>query len=126
MRRCSLLAFLALVVAACTAAPFTNRNQLILVSPEEEMKLGAQAYAQVLAKSSVVKNPQVTGPIEEVGRRIAHAANRPDFQWQFAVLDAPKERNAFALPGGKVAVYTGLLPVAQTTSGLAVVLGHEI
>src|SRR5207249_11142306 len=62
---------------------------------------------------------------QSVGRRIAQVADRPDFRWEFAVID-DKQVNAFCLPGGKVAVYTGILPVAQTTTGLAVVLGHEI
>jgi predicted Zn-dependent protease len=115
-----------LVLAACAKVPFTNRSQLILVSPDEEMKLGAQAFKQVLSKGKVVKAETVTRPVLGVGQRLARAANRPEFKWEFAVLDDPKQVNAFALPGGKVAVYTGILPVAQTTNGLAVVLGHEI
>lgn len=68
----------------------------------------------------------VVAPVEEVGRRIAGAADRPNFQWRFVVIEAPKTVNAFCLPGGKVAVYTGLLPIAKDSNGLAVVLGHEI
>jgi predicted Zn-dependent protease len=122
--RLSLLAVLAVV--ACTAAPHTRRSQLILVSPEQESKLGAQAFRQVLTKSRVDPRPTVIRPVQEVGGRLARAANRRDFKWEFAVIDDPKQVNAFALPGGKVAVYTGLFPVAQDTNGLAVVLGHEI
>jgi metalloendopeptidase OMA1, mitochondrial len=114
------------IVAGCAKTPFTNRSQLILVSPDEEMKLGAQAFKQVLAKERVVKDGTVTRSVLEVGQRLARAANRPEFKWEFAVLEDRKQANAFALPGGKVAVYTGILPVAQTTNGLAVVLGHEI
>jgi predicted Zn-dependent protease len=122
-----LAAVVALVVLiGCASAPFTHRSQLILVSQEEEAKLGAQAFQEVLAKSHVVKSESVVGPVEEVGRRIARAADRPDYRWQFVVIDDPKQQNAFALPGGKVAVYTGLFPVAQNTNGLAVVMGHEI
>jgi predicted Zn-dependent protease len=115
-----------LILAACTAAPFTKRSQLILVSADEETQLGAQAYKEVLTKSRIDRSDTVVKPIEAVGRRLEQAADRPDYAWQFTVIDDPKQVNAFALPGGKVAVYTGLLPVAQTTSGLAVVLGHEI
>jgi metalloendopeptidase OMA1, mitochondrial len=124
---CRALALLiVLSVAACTQAPYTHRSQLILVSPEEENKLGAQAYQQVLSESRVDKRPTDNQPVEEVGRRIAQAAERPDYHWQFAVIDDPKQVNAFALPGGKVVVYTGIFPVAQDTNGLAVVLGHEV
>ena len=114
------------IVAGCATAPYTHRGQLILVSPEEETKLGAQAYQQVLAKSRLDSRPAVVAPVEAVGRRLAAAADQPRYQWRFAVIDDPKQQNAFALPGGKVAVYTGILPVAVDTNGLAVVLGHEI
>ena len=110
----------------CARAPYTRRSQLILVSPEEESKLGQQAFQQVLSKSKIVDRETVVAPVQEVGRRLARVAERPDYQWRFVVIDDPKQVNAFALPGGKVAGYTGLFPVAQTTSGLAVVLGHEI
>ena len=115
-----------LALAGCARTPYTNRSQLILVSADEEKTLGAQAFQQVLSKSKILTDGAVVGPVEEVGRRLARAANRSDYQWRFAVIDDPKQRNAFALPGGKVAVYTGIFPVAQTTAGLAVVLGHEI
>ncbi len=118
------LAVLALL--ACARAPYTRRSQLILVSSEEETKLGTQAFGEVLKKSRVDARPAVNRPVEEVGQRIARVADRPDYKWRFVVLDDPKQVNAFALPGGKVAVYSGLFPVAQDTNGLAVVLGHEI
>jgi predicted Zn-dependent protease len=123
-RHAALLGLLAVV--ACTSAPYTRRSQLVLVSPEQEAKLGAQAFRQVLGESRVETRPAVNRPVQEVGRRLARAANREEFQWEFAVIDDPKQVNAFALPGGKVAVYTGLFPIAQDTTGLAVVLGHEI
>jgi predicted Zn-dependent protease len=124
-RRAVLLGLLATLVA-CVRAPYTRRSQLILVSPEEEAKLGTQAFQQVLAKSRVVTRDEVVAAVTEVGRRLARAAERPEYRWQFAVIDDAKQQNAFALPGGKVAVYTGLFPVARTTTGLAVVLGHEL
>src|SRR5712692_8309346 len=125
MRRTALAVGL-LAAVACATAPYTRRSQLILISAEQETKLGAQAYQEVLAKSRIERRGAVVQPIEAVGQRIARVVNRPDFHWQFTVIDDPKQQNAFALPGGKVAVYTGILPVAQTTAGLAVVLGHEI
>ena len=114
------------IVAGCARTPYTNRSQLILVSAAEESKLGAQAYKEVLSKGTVVRDASVTRPVLDVGHRLARAANRPEFKWEFSVIEDAKQANAFALPGGKVAVYTGILPVAQTTNGLAVVLGHEI
>jgi predicted Zn-dependent protease len=115
-----------LLVVACTQTPFTKRSQLILVSTEEETKLGAQAYREVLSKSPTVTSGQYVTPVRRIGERLARAADRPDYKWEFAVIDDPKQINAFALPGGKVAVYTGILPVAQDSDGLAVVMGHEI
>jgi predicted Zn-dependent protease len=119
-------AALVLCLGACASAPYTHRSQLILVSESQESKLGADAYRQVLAKERICTDPQINAVVREVGERIARAADRPDYRWQFTVIDAPNTVNAFALPGGKVAVYTGLLPVAQDSAGLAAVLGHEV
>src|SRR6266403_4616749 len=117
---------LAALLAGCAAAPYTRRSQLILISPEEENKLGARAFQQVLGKSHVDGRVQVNGPVEGVGQRLARVAERPDYKWRFMAIDDPKQQNAFCLPGGKVAVYTGIFPIAESTNGLAVVLGHEI
>ena len=64
--------------------------------------------------------------MQQVGKRIAAAANKPDYQWEFTVIDDPKQANAFCLPGGKVAVYTGIFPIAKDEAGLATVIGHEV
>lgn len=90
------------------------------------MTLGAQAYQQILSKAKISNDPKANAIVHEVGERIARVANRPDYRWDFRVLDDPEMVNAFALPGGKVAVYTGLFPVAHDSAGLAAVLGHEI
>ena len=115
-----------LAVAACATTPYTNRSQLMVVSQGEEMRLGAQAYQEVLSESKIEKDPRVNDIVRRIGQRIATAANRPDYQWEFVVIDAPDTVNAFALPGGKVAVYTGMFPVAKTEAGLATVMGHEV
>src|SRR2546426_3068816 len=117
---------LAALLAGCAAAPYTRRSQLILISPEEENELGARAFQQVLGKSHVDGRAQVNGAVEAVGQRLARVAERPDYKWRFVAIDDPKQQNAFCLPGGKVAVYTGIFPLAESTNGLAVVLGHEI
>lgn len=115
-----------LLVLGCARAPYTNRRQLIMVSPQEEASLGARAFSQVVSKSRLDRNPRTNAAVDEVGRRLAAVANRPDFQWNFVVIDDDRKVNAFCLPGGKVAVYTGILPIAQDQAGLAVVMGHEI
>jgi predicted Zn-dependent protease len=106
--------------------PYTHRSQLVLVSEGTMDKLGAQAFQQVLSKEKIDQNPQVNEIVDDVGERIARAADKPQYHWQFVVIDDPKTANAFALPGGKVATYTGLFPVAESTAGLAAVLGHEV
>ena len=120
------LAAFALCAASCATAPYTHRSQLIVVSQSQETALGADAYRETLAKAKVDTDPQINAIVREVGERIARVADRPDYKWEFTVIDAPNTVNAFALPGGKVAVYTGLLPVAQDTAGLAAVIGHEV
>jgi len=115
-----------LILSACATAPYTQRSQLILISSSEENRLGVQAFQQVLAKEKVTRDPVLQGVVDRIGWRVATAANRPDFQWQFVVIDNEKTANAFALPGGKVAVYTGIFPVAKTEGGLAAVMAHEV
>jgi metalloendopeptidase OMA1, mitochondrial len=118
-------AIVLVLAAGCATAPYTNRRQLIMVSPQQEAALGAQAFHQVVSRSRIDRDPRINAQVEEVGRRLATVANRPDFQWTFVVID-DRQANAFCLPGGKVAVYTGILPIAQDQAGLAVVMGHEI
>jgi len=119
-------AIVLVLAAGCVTAPYTNRRQLILVSQQEEAALGTQAFQQVVSRSEIDRNPTTNAAVEQVGRRLAAVANRPDFQWKFVVIKNDKEANAFCLPGGKVAVYTGILPIAEDQAGLAVVMGHEI
>lgn len=121
------------MLAACETAPVTGRSQIMLVSENEERQMGLQAYQQVLAKEPLSHDAEANALVEKVGRRIAAAAERPPaemwrtprFRWEFKTIDK-NEPNAFCLPGGKVAVYTGLLPITRTEAGLAVVIGHEV
>ncbi len=107
--------------------PLTGRTQLVDISQEQEMALGLQSYNQILSQSQVVSEGKVVDVVRSLGQRIAKAAADvdPGFQWEFNVINS-EQANAFALPGGKVAVYTGILPVVENTDGLAVVMGHEI
>lgn len=115
----------ALIVVGCTSAPVTNRKQLLVMSEEKENAMGLTAYQEVLKEEPVTKNQAAADMVRRVGERIAAVANRPDFQWEFNLIESPTQ-NAFCLPGGKVAVYTGILPVCQNEAGLAVVMSHEI
>lgn len=111
--------------SGCASAPVTGRRQLLTVSAAEENKMGLTAYQEVLEKEPVTQNAAYSEMVERVGQRIAAVANRPDFDWEFKVIEADTQ-NAFCLPGGKVAIYTGMLPVCETEAGLAVVMSHEI
>ncbi len=109
--------------------PLTGRKQLRTMKPVQEMQLGLQSYQQILADngSNVLSRGPVVDAVNEIGVRIARAAKPedPGFDWQFNVIES-EQANAFALPGGYTAVYTGLVPIAENEDGLAVVMGHEI
>ena len=87
--------------------------------------LGASAYEEATAEFEIVTGTPDAEMVQRVGRRIA-AASKLNYEWEFRLLDAPDVANAFALPGGKVAVYSGLLSVTQNEDALAAVLGHEV
>lgn len=116
---------LALAVVGCVTLPETGRSAFFLTTPQEEAQLGAQAYRDILSKERVSADPRWNAMVMRVGRRIAAAARRPDFQWEFRVLES-KEPNAFCLPGGKVAFYTGIFPVAKNEAAVAAIMGHEV
>jgi predicted Zn-dependent protease len=123
------------VVSGCETNPYTGRSQLLMTSVSEEMQLGAQAYSQVKNDPKVrqSQDPREIEPVKQVAARIIEAAKRSkyaemaqQFRWEVIVIKDDKTMNAFVLPGGKIAVYTGILPVARTEAGLAAVLGHEV
>jgi predicted Zn-dependent protease len=116
---------LALAPAGCETVPYTGRSQLQLVSPDEEAKMGVQSYQEIVSKATVSTDQQATAMVQRVGSRIA-AVTDLKYQWEFKLIADDKQANAFALPGGKVAVYTGILPITRDEAGLAAVLGHEI
>ena len=105
--------------------PLTGRTQLVDISREQEAALGYQSYRQVLRQSSVVKEGQAYEQVRSIGSRLAKVAEDPGFEWEFNLIQS-QEVNAFCLPGGKVAIYTGILPVAKNADGLAAIMGHEI
>jgi len=119
------LAVCLLLFSGCTTTPVSGRQALILVPLSQEMALGAQAYQEVLKKETLSRDPDQTAVVQRVGRRIASVSSMPNLPWEFTLIES-KQQNAFALPGGKTAVYTGILPVCANEAGLAAVMGHEI
>jgi predicted Zn-dependent protease len=114
-----------LTSVGCSEVAGTGRKQLMLVSEAQETRLGVQAYQEVLAKEQVSRDARMTAIVRRVGQRIAAVADRPDFDWEFNLIES-EQANAFCLPGGKIAIYTGILPVMQNEAGLAAVMGHEV
>ena len=131
-----IVAALAISSTGCETNPYTGRSQLLTTSLEQEMQMGAQAYqAQVVNDPKVVKsqNPAEVDPVRRVAKRIIEVARKSkyaeianQFQWEVVIIKDDHTLNAFALPGGKIAVYTGLFPVARNEAGLAAVMGHEV
>ena len=121
------LALALVCLSGCSTVPVTGRSQLNLVSPNEEMKLGLTSFEQLKKETPVSKDAAANELVQRVGKRIAAVASKdlPDAQWEFVVFDS-KEANAFCLPGGKVGVYTGILPITKDEAGLATVIGHEV
>jgi predicted Zn-dependent protease len=114
--------------SACTTNPVTGRKELTgLVSPQQEIQLGLQSFDQMKSQVPIDHDPADNATVERVGQRLAAVASKdmPDAKWEFVVFDSP-EANAFCLPGGKVGVYKGILPICKDDVGLATVLGHEI
>jgi predicted Zn-dependent protease len=115
-----------LLLAACATIPVTGRHSFNIVPEDQELALGMTAYKEVTAKAKISTDVAATAMVRQVGERIAKISDRPDYQWEYVLIDDPKTQNAFCLPGGKVAVYTGILPITKNETGLAVVLSHEI
>jgi predicted Zn-dependent protease len=119
------LLLLVLAPSGCETVPYTGRHQIQLVSPTEEAQMGIQSYQEIVGKATLSTDAQTNAMVQRVGTRIA-AVTGLDDKWEFRLIQDDKQANAFALPGGKVAVYTGILPITRDESGLAAVLGHEI
>lgn len=119
--------------AACNTVPYTNRSQFNLLDSATENQMGFQAYQEVLGTEKIVKSGSNAEMVKRVADRIAAAADRDatergtklNFDWQVVLIDSPMV-NAWCMPGGKMGVYTGILPVTQSEAGLAVVMGHEV
>ena len=125
--------FFAMILAAgilgcatgCRAVPYTDRAQLLLTSSSYENELGSESYAEQKKENKISTNTQYTQALDRCGKAIAAVAGDTGFDWEFVVFDS-ETQNAFCLPGGKVAVYSGIIDQMRNEAELAFVVGHEI
>jgi len=126
-----------LIIPSCTTAPITDRKQLKLLPESTINRQAAQIYENVKKKTKLSNDKKQLDEIKKIGNEIEDAVtfyfnsvNKPDptynFQWEYILVDNDKIKNAWCMPGGKIAVYTGILKVTKNKHGLAAVLGHEI
>ena len=136
-RTCALSFCTALLIVSCASAPVTERKGLRLVPDSELTALSFQEYNKVLKSSKLSTDMAKVGMVRRVGQRIAAASEElleetgrgndiRSYKWEFNLIEDDKTVNAWCMPGGKVAVYTGLLSITQDENGLAVVMGHEV
>ncbi len=122
---------------ACATVPLTGRKSLRLIPDSELLSLSFQQYADVLRKSKLSNDPVKVQMVKRVGEKIARSSEEflresklesdiKNYKWEFNLIEDDKVVNAWCMPGGKVAVYTGILPLTQDETGLAVVMGHEV
>ena len=137
--RTLLIAALALLTAACgttNTVPITGRKTRLLVDDAQILSLSTQQYQDYMKSAKLSTNATNTALVKRVGQRLStavenflknngYAQELQNFQWEFNLVNS-NEVNAFCMPGGKIVVYEGLLPVTQDETGLAIVLGHEI
>jgi metalloendopeptidase OMA1, mitochondrial len=98
----------------------------LLLSPQEEDKIGADGFAEIKSKSTLSTDPKMNAMLQRVGKKIAAAANEPDYQWEFILIEDAATANAFCLPGGRVGFFTGILPITKDEAGMATVMSHEV
>ena len=109
----------------CRTVPMTERSQLMLSSEESENAQGVSAYGEYKAKYKVSSNAEYTAALQRCGEAIKKVAERDDFNWEFVLFDSPIE-NAFCLPGGKVAFYSGIVDKMNNEAEMAFVMSHEV
>ena len=122
------LILLGLVLGACSTVPHTGRSQLNLVSSDQLASASAQQFDQLKTQSKLITSGPQYDMVQRVGKRIAAAASddMPNADWEFILIDDDDTVNAFAMPGGKVAVYTGIFKDVQSDGDLAIIIGHEV
>ena len=126
-----------LIIPACTTVPITERKQLRLLPESTINRQASQLYEKVKNKAEMSDDKNQLKEIKEIGSRIEesvsayfYSLNQKDptynFRWEYILIKADKIKNAWCMPGGKIAVYTGILPITKNKDGLAAVMGHEI
>ena len=127
--------FSALVLIGCATNPYTKRTQLLILPEGYMNEMGAAQYNQMLQdpELSLSQDRREVNPVKRVAARIIEAAKRShyaqdakSFDWEVSIIKDDNTKNAWALPGGKMAVYTGIFPMAQNEAGLAAIMGHEV
>lgn len=113
------------LLTGCATVGETGRSQFIILSASEEMSLGLSSFEKMKKEMPISRDAAANAQVQRVGKRIAAVAQLPNAQWEFVVFES-KEANAFCLPGGKIGVYSGILPITQSDAGLAAVMGHEV
>lgn len=136
MKKIALCSALVALVLSCSKNPFTGKNNLNFVSNSELFPTSFQQYGQFLKENKVITGTPEAKTVEQVGIKIKNAAERwlkangyahylDGYQWDYKLVDS-KDVNAWCMPGGKIVVYTGILPITQNEAGLATVMGHEV
>ena len=126
-----------LILPSCTTVPITNRRQLSIYPEASINNSASKAYENFKTKNKLIIKGKQLSTIKEIGKRIEYAVSSfflkeegkdptSDFQWDYILVDNDKVKNAWCMPGGKIAVYTGILKVTQNDNALAAVMGHEI
>jgi len=132
---CLWIMLLSVLLGGCHTNPYTDRSQFLLMPSGLMNEMGAAQYGETLQDPKVVlsKDPREIEPVKRVAARIIEAAKRSkyaeaakSFDWEVTVIKDDNTKNAWALPGGKIAVYTGIFPMAKTEAGLAAIMGHEV
>ena len=125
------------VVSACTSTPITQRKQLRIISEAKLNNQAARIYEQIKKKAKMSDDKKSLDEIKDIGKRMEDSISEyfdqsglvdptTNFAWEYILIDNKKMKNAWCMPGGKIAVYTGMLEITKNTNGLAAVMGHEI
>ena len=122
----ALLLCMLFIAVSCAKAPVTGRKQFLLITEAEEMQLGMEGYDEILKTSELSTDEAAVGQLRSIGHRIAGVTGEDDYDWEFNLIENDSVVNAFCLPGGKVAFYTGILELAETEDEIATVMAHEI
>lgn len=113
------------LLLGCVQTPFTQRPSEDRMPVAQEIALGEEAYREIIKREKISQDPQLIEMVERVGRQLAAVSAMPNLSWEFTLIES-NPKNIFVLPGGKVIIYTGILPVCANEAGLAAVMSHQI